>query len=175
MQLEYVYYSKQTHDYADTATLVMSTSIPTGSSQKNPATGYGAPTFFLGGTFSRLYADWFGFFSPGFLATTSRNGTSFGNNFLYQFGLGKNISYETSKYILSWLVELNGTYYQKNQFHGQTDPNSGGNIIYVMPSIWYSTQHLILQGGVGWAVQQRWNGNQQNSTYLLAASIGWTF
>lgn len=175
IQLEYTFYSKETHCYADTSTIVFNTSFPTGSSKKDPPTGFGAQAYFLGGTFSRLYSDWLGFFSPGILAATSHHGTKFGNNFLYQLGVGKNISYQTSHYILSWLIELNGTYYQKNRIEGERDPNSGGNIIYVIPSLWYSTQHLILQPGVGWAVAQKWNGSQPKSTYILAINLGWTF
>ena len=175
LQLEYTVYSKETKCYTDTATLVVNTSFPTGSSEKNPPTGFGAQAFFLGGTYSRLYTDWFGFVSPGLLVPTSHHGTRFGNNILYQLGLGKNICYETSRYILSWLLELNGTYYQKNRIDGETDPDSGGNIIYMIPSLWFSTQHLIVQGGVGWAIAQNWNGHQPKSTYLLAANIGWTF
>lgn len=175
LQLEYVLYSKQTNYYSDTATIVANTSFPTGSSTKNPPTGFGAQAFFLGGTFSRLYVDWLIFFSPGILAPSSHNGTKVGESFLYQFGLGKNISYATSQYIFAWLIELNGTLSQKNRLDGKIDPNSGGNIIYATPSLWFSTEHLIFQVGVGWTVAQNLNGNQPANTYLIAANLGWTF
>lgn len=175
IQLEYTVYSKETKRYSDTSTIVFNTAFPTGSSKKNPPTGFGAQSYFLGATYSRLYPDWLAFVSPGALATTSRHGTKFGNNYLYQLGIGKNISYKATKYIFSWLVEFNGTYYQKNRIDGELDPNSGGNVIYIMPSIWFSTQRLIFQAGIGWAAAQHWNGKQPNSTYLLAFDLGWTF
>jgi hypothetical protein len=175
LQLEYIFYSKENRIYSDTATLVLNTTFPTGSTTKNPPTGYGAQTYFLGATYSRMFTDWLIFLSPGYLATTSHHGTKLGNNFLYEFGLGKNISYKKSQYILSWLLELNGTYYGKDKINGTTEPNSGGNIIYAVPSIWFSTQHLIFQSGIGWAIAQKWNSSQRRSTYLLAANIGWTF
>lgn len=175
LQLEYVFYSKQTNRYIDTATIVANTSFPTGSSIKNPPTGFGAQTFFLGGTFSRLYNDWFGFISPGLLVPTSHQGTRFGNHYFYQLGLGKNISYATSQYIFAWLLELNGNLYQKDKINGKIDPDSGGNIIYLIPSLWFSTQHFIFQSGIGWAASQNWYGHQSKNTYLIAVNLGWTF
>ena len=175
VQLEYAFYYNQTSNYSETATVVFNTSFPTGSVTKNPPIGLGAQAFFLGGTFSRMYTDWLGFVSPGMEITTTHHGLKSGNSFLYQLGIGKNISYETSRYIFSWLLELNGTYYQKNRIYGESDPDSGGNIIYATPSIWISTQHFILQAGMGWAIAQHWNGEQPKSTYLIACNLGWTF
>lgn len=80
VQLEYIFYNSSTKSYLDEATIVGNVSIPTGSTQKNPPTGFGSPSYFLGFTFNRTYIDWFIFGSPGALFTTAKNGSKFGNN-----------------------------------------------------------------------------------------------
>lgn len=173
VQLEYAYYNKTTSTYVDQFTLIANVAAPTGSIQKNPYTGFGSPSYFLGMTFNRTYADWFVFGSPGADLTTAKNGTKFGNSFLYQIGFGKNIT-NINGWILAWMVEGDGTYTQKNRIRGTIDPNSGGNIVYVTPSIWASTKKLIFQFGAGLPVTQHFNGSQPHSTYLIAANFGWT-
>ncbi len=174
LQLEYVFYNKIKTNYEDQATLVTNITFPTGSSTKKPPTGFGAPSFFVGTTLNRTYVHWFAFTSYGAVVPTTRDGTTFGNAYLYQLGLGRDIAAVKSKYIVAWLVELDGQYSQKNVINGATDPNSGGNIIYLTPSLWVSSQHLILQLGVGSAVAQHLFGNQTRSTYLVIANLGLT-
>ncbi|MBA2649358.1 MAG: hypothetical protein H0U75_07145 [Legionella sp.] len=68
-----------------------------------------------------------------------------GDQYLYQLGLGHNIKSETDKYIFFGLVELNGFYQQTNKFMGEVDPNFGGHLIYIIPSLWFSTKNLFFQ------------------------------
>ena len=174
IQFEYAYYSNQQTTYLDQATLVTNITIPTGSSKKNPTTGFGANSFFLGGTISRLAIDWYYFVEAGGIWVGKSHGTQFGNQFLYQAGIGKNICY-SKEWIFLWMVEMDGYYSWKDIIDNATDPNSGGNVIYVTPSIWLSSQHLILQLGAGYAVYQNLNGNQPRNDWLLALNLGWTF
>lgn len=174
LQLEYAYYNKDTTTYSDQATIVIGASAPTGSSLKTPPTGYGSPSLFLGTTFNRTYVDWFFFTSPGAVITTAKNGTKFGNSYLYQFGFGRNIK-DINGWILAWLTEIDGTYTQRSRQSGQMDPDSGGNVVYVTPSFWASTKKLILQFGVGFPITQNLYGDQTRNNYLLAANFTWTF
>jgi len=48
IQLEYAFYNKKTSSYVDQATLVGNITTPTGSIKKNPPTGFGSPSLFLG-------------------------------------------------------------------------------------------------------------------------------
>lgn len=174
LQIEYAYYAKTTASYSDQATIVSNVTLPTGSSNKQPPTGFGSSSLFLGGTFSRIYTDWFAFISSGVAIPSAHNGTIFGNNFLYQCGIGRNIYAIESQLIIAWLVELDGTYSGKNKINNVVDPNSGGNVVYFTPSIWVSTPHWIFQVGAGPAVIQHLLGNQTKNTYLLVASLGLT-
>jgi hypothetical protein len=174
VQFEYNYYSKSTHRFTDQATFVTSVSAPTGSTQKNPLTGDGAPAFFFGGTFNRTGVDWFAFTSYGATLTNSHNETKIGNQYVYQAGIGRNICNIGKDWLIAWMVEGDGTLSSKNRIAGITDPNSGGNVVYVTPSIWVSSKKLIFQFGLGLPATQHWSGNQNSSSYLIASNLIWT-
>jgi hypothetical protein len=175
LQLEYAFYTKKTFEDVDQATLVANVTFPTGSTKKQPPTGFGSSSFFLGTTFNRMYTDWFMFTSPGVVLTTSHNSTKFGNEFLYQAGFGRNILSIDSEWIFAWMIEADGQYTEKDKIKGITDPNSGGNVVYVTPSLWISSKKIIAQLGFGLPATQHLFGNQKKNNYLLVANLGWTF
>lgn len=174
-QLEYAYYVRENKRYSDQATVVVNMSAPTGSVIKNPLTGAGAITTFAGLTFIRLTQDYLGFTSQGVLYPTSHEGTQLGWDYFYQFGVGKNFAYKTDKWIFAGILELDGEYSDHNKIQGVIDPNSGGNVIYLTPSLWYSRERLILQFGVGFPVVQHLFGDQINFDCFYVANISWTF
>jgi hypothetical protein len=176
LQLEYAFYSEKNHDFTDQATIVTNMTFPTGSATKQPNTGVGSPSFFIGGTFNRDYINWFEFISDGaILTTTGDDNIKFGNQFLYQAGIGRNIFNIDTKWIFAWLLEADGTYAQKNKINGLADPNSGGNTIFLTPSLWVSSKTLSFQLGFGLPVVQHLFGNQLKNNYLVALSLGWSF
>ncbi len=177
LQFEYAFYAYQNHNYTDQATVVTNMTFPTGSADKRPNTGFGSPSFFLGTTFNRIYVKWFLFTSYGTILTTEDKDdeTKFGNQFLYQAGFGRNLFNIDSKWIFAGLVETDGTYAEKNKINGATDPNSGGNVVYVTPSLWISSKNLVFQLGAGMPVTQHLYGDQGKNRYLLEVNLGWTF
>lgn len=174
VQFEYAIYAKKNRTYIDQATLVASASIPTGSDTIEPNTGIGAPSFFIGTTYSRMYVYWYMFTSYGANLTTAHGDTQFGNSYLYQAGIGRNIFNIGQRWMFNWLVEADGQYTQKNRIDGLTDPNSGGNVVYITPSLWVSSKKLIFQFGTGFAALQHLNGAQNKNHYLIAGNLGWT-
>jgi len=152
-QLEYAFYTRNSSYSSDQATIVANVAFPTGSSTKIPATGFGSYSYFLGATFNHMEINWFVFTSPGFEFTTSHHGTKFGYQLLYQFGFGRYIP-SPCGWIFAWMVEFDGQYTWKNRIKGAIDPNSGGNTIYVNPSIWVSTKKIIFQLGPGFPIVQ---------------------
>lgn len=175
MQFEYAFYTKDTSTYSDQATIVGNMTFPTGSTTKQLPTGNGTPGFFIGGTYSRTYAEWLFFTSHGATFSTANGNSKAGNEFLYQGGIGKNLFNIDSKWIVALIAEADGQYSQKNRTNGEIDPNSGGNIIYVTPSLWVSSKQLIIQLGVGFPVAQHLFGDQTREKYLLASNLAWTF
>lgn len=173
-QLEYAYYTKKSSHTIDQATLVANVTFPSGSSTKNPPTGFGSPSFFIGTTFNHTATYWFVFTSPGAILTTSRHGTKFGNEFLYEFGFGRYIP-SPAEWLFAWMIELDGLYSQKDKIKGSIDPNSGGNVIYATPSIWISSDTIILQLGVGYPIVQHLFGHQPKKFISFDFNFGITF
>lgn len=175
VQFEHAFYVNKNSCLIDQVTVVMNASLPTGSASKQPPTGYGAPTYFLGNTFLRTYVDWFLYTSHGVLVTSSHHGTKFGNQFLYQYGVGRNIAFVKDQWIFDWLVELTGQYTGKDKIKSKIDPNSGGNVVLLTPSIWISTKRIILQFGISKPVVQRLFGIQSKNHFVLFGNFAWTF
>jgi hypothetical protein len=173
-QLEYTFYNGEKPNRTNQATFVANVTFPTGSSTKNPPTGFGSTSFFLGTTFNHTEIDWLFFLSPGVQLTTSNHRTKFGDQIFYQFGFGRNIP-SPSGWIFAWMVEFDGLFAWKNKIKGLTDPDSGGNVIYVTPSIWISSKNLIIQLGAGYPVVQHLFGDQSKKYLSLDFNFGVTF
>ncbi len=174
IQLEYAFYNKSTISYIDQATVLANITFPTGSARKNPPTGFGSPSVFIGATFYRTMVDWFFFTAPGAILTNSEQRTKFGDQFLYQFGIGRNIA-SPEGWIYAWLVEIDGQYTKKNRVNGVLDANSGGNVVYATPSLWISSNEIIIQFGVSLPISQHLFGYQQKFDYALNVNFAWSF
>jgi hypothetical protein len=175
VEFEYAFYNKEDFFYVDQATLVASISFPSGSAEKVPPTGFDSLGLFVGATYNRTGFDWFYFTSYGAnISDWSRHRTKIGNSYDYQAGFGRRIA-NLPGWLFAWMVEVDGTFSQRNVIDGVKDPNSGGNVIYATPSIWISSEKLIFQLGAGYAVEQHLFGDQRRDQYLLALNIGWTF
>jgi hypothetical protein len=173
LQLEYGFCSKTCLDYTLQATLVANVQFPSGSSSKDPPTGAGSFSYFLGTTFAYTSYNWYAFVSPGVDLTTTHHRTKFGNSYLYQWGFARYIKQLSPRgWIFDLMIEFDGTYSEKDKIHGSTDPNSGGNSIFVTPSIWLSSKRWILQWGMGFPIVQNLNGRQEKIKYLIAFNLG---
>lgn len=87
----------------------------------------------------------FTFSTPGTQQTTL--GNAFDYNFAVSYGFGAPVrnAFFTSSNNAPWVavMELTGTWRDYQSTAGHTDPNSGGNTIYINPGIRFS-------GGMGW-------------------------
>jgi hypothetical protein len=175
VQLEYAFYIRHMETVTNQMTLVASFLFPAGNDCINPPTGFGSPSFFLGVTAEHLATEWYYYTSYGALLTTKNDTNKAGNQFFYQAGFGKNIAYSPNRWILTWMVELNGWYEQKRKLNGIVDQNSGFNIIMIGPSLWFSTERLIIQGGVAPIVAQHLFGMQSRISAFASITIGWRF
>lgn len=172
--LEYAFYTKSTSLYSDQATIVGNVILPTGSVKKNPFTGFGAPAFYLGGTYYHCLVDWFTFTSEGCILTTSNNRTKIGDQFLYQFGFGRIISTPPG-WIYAFIVELDGLYKKKDRFNGDINSNSGGHVVFVTPVLWASCKEFLIQAGMSFPIHQNLFGKQNKFDYAITVNAAWSF
>lgn len=174
VQVEYAFYNQSTSSYFDQATVVANLTVPTGSIKKDPVIGFGSPSIFIGSTYYRTWVDWFAFAAPGAVLITSDHGTKFGDQFLYQFGFGRNFP-SPKGWIYAWMIEVDGQYSKRNRLKGTLDHDSGGNVIYVTPSLWISSKEVILQFGVSVPINQHLFGKQRKFNYALNFNCSWSF
>lgn len=173
LQMEYAYYSRNHSDSALQATIVGNVQFPTGSSSKNPPTGDGSCSYFLGATYAYTSYNWYAFGSAGIDLTTTHHGTKFGNSYLYQCGIARYIK-QLSPHgcVFNLMVELDGTYFEKDKIHRVTNPNSGGNVIIATPSICLASKQWLVQWGIGFPILQNLNGEQYKVHYAIVYSLG---
>lgn len=175
VQLEQAVYTVGNKRYQDQGTIVGALTVPMNEVTTNRfQQGYDAPAYFLGGTFNRTYVDWLGFVSPGVQITSTSKHIRLGSQVLYQAGLGRDIFSVSDKSILFGLLEVDGQYTQRDRVFGHELPNTGGNVVSVIPSLWLSTQNLIVQAGIGFPVVQNLYGNQTKMDYFIAGNVSWT-
>ncbi len=174
IEAEYSIYYKTTYDYEEGTSVVAELFFPTGSNLKNPSTGFGAPAFFLGPSYYRTWIDWFVFNGVAAMIIGSDHGSKFGDQFVYQLGFGRNFPSPTG-WIYAWLVEVDGLYSKKNRTMGVIDDNSGGNTIYVTPSLFLSTWDMVFQFGISFPVNQHLFGNQRKIDYGLNFNFSKSF
>lgn len=172
-QMEWAYYHTSTAISYTQATIVGGIGFPTGSGTKIPATGFGAVSFFFGPTLNYSTVNWMVFTSYEFILPTSHHKTKFGNQFFYQFGIERCLA-SPPGWIYAVMLEFDGAYSWKDRLKGKIDPDSGGNVIYLTPSIWISSKRLSFQFGVGYPVVQHLFGEQPKKFVSYDLKIGVT-
>ena len=175
VQAEYAAFSHDTPSSTSMVTLVGALYFPTGSIKKNPPTGFGAPSFFLGATASYLSAEWYVIASPAVWLTTSNGDTKYGNQFFYQASLGRNVWSKPGEWIITAMVELFGIYDRPDKIDGSINPNSGSNLVHIGPTIWLSTKRFFGQAGILCLAAQSYRGCQNRNQFLFALDLGWKF
>ena len=175
LQCEYAYFSKTNIRSAHQATILAAISGPNGSMIKQAISNRQSSTFFIGGTYNYMSVDWYIYTSLGGLFSIRQTEESqLGDNFLYQAGLGRNL-YHSKDYIYLFLVEMLGAKFKQNIVSAAIDQNSGGNLIFIAPSFWFSSKKLIIQLGFAIPLLQNLNGNQSEYKFQIDCNIGWTF
>lgn len=171
LELEYLFHYKAEPTYFTAATAFGSVTFPTGV----PAFTYGSPAYFMGFTLSHMTPEWYVFTSGGATITTTLHHTHYGNELLYQGAFGHNINVPLKNWVFLWLVEFDGIASQPDTIKGIEDKNSGGNVIYVTPSLWISNEFTIIQFGISIPIVQHLRGNQDKEWYILNWDFGFTF
>jgi len=178
IQFEYAIYNKSKLKYVNQITLVAAISYPTDSFFKFPSFTTGEPNFFIGTTASHVAIDWYYFASLGANFTKSKkcqnSSYEFGNQYLYQAGFGRNI-FASDGWICTWLLEFDGNYTKNNFFNNKKDLNSGGNYVFISPSLYLANESFYIQGGFGFPIIQNLNGNQKKIDFIVSFDAVYTF
>lgn len=172
LQLEQAIYTAGTNSYQTQTTIVGVMTVPLSTPDSLLGLiGYGSSTYFLGLTYNRTSMDWLFFLSPGYQFASQSQGIRFGSQTFYQAGIGHPLLWTSDKSIFSALLELDGQYTERNQFLQQGQPNSGGNVVALTPSLSLATKHTITQVGVGYPLVQHLFGQQNEMKYFIVANL----
>ncbi len=174
IQLEYAFYSKAKKDSSTQATIVGNIAFPTGSFTKNPRTGFGSINFLTGLSLTHTTFYWIYAADLGLVLTTKHKNFKVGNQLIYQAAIGRNL-YTPPGWIIATFAEFAGVYSWKDIVNNRKDPNSGGNIFSILPSFWISSEHLVLQFGIGLPITQHLFGKQPKPRISYNVKFGWTF
>lgn len=172
-QVEWAFYSKSSAVSYTTATVVFLTSFPSGSLDKTPSTGYGSFSFFLGATLSYATVDWMFYTNYGMWLPTPRERYRVGDQFYYEFGVERHLP-SPCGWIFAMQLEFDGIYYWKDRDHGEKVPDTGGNVAYLTPSLWFSNKKWVFQVGAGYPVIQHLFGDQSKTYLSVYLNIGYT-
>lgn len=164
-QLEYAFYKKEKPKSITCTTLLGNVMFPTTSSRR-----FG---FLLGATLSHTAINWYYFASPGAIFATQKHGAKDGNTYLFQCGVGRNIP-SSPNIIALLMIELNSIFSQCDKSLGAKNPNSGGQVIYLGPTLWISTKKIFIQGGISFPIYEHLCGKQKKSDYLTVLNFGIT-
>ena len=160
IQFEYAYYTRQFATGSLQATAIATLFLPTGSIKKLPYTGYGSPSFYVGGTLSYTGVDWYGFVDLiSWLTTKNKCNQKFANTVFYEAGIGYNLKYLHEK-VLMVMLEFNGIYYGCNTGFTPFQRNfvNQGTLIYLGPVFYFATNRVLTGAGIQWPVLERISG-----------------
>ncbi len=175
IEIEYLLYAYRTERASWEVSIEGSLTLPFGSASKTPPTGFGSPAFFAGVIARYIAVDWYGFVSAGGIFTTAHNKNRAGTEFPFQAGIGRNVGYESEKWICTLMVEMNGLYTQQDIACGVQNPNTGGTMIALGPTLWFSTQRFIFQMGILPVIYQHYKGKQAKNNLLVDLNFEWKF
>lgn len=171
---EYAYLQKEYETSVTLATVVGSVTFPTGSAKKDPPTGFGSMSYFIGGTLFNLSIDWYIYSSLGNLFITKHNGSKFGDILSYQTGIGRNLKHMKDR-ILILFLEFNGFREKRDLEKNRVVPNSGSNTMFLGPSIFYATPRWTCAVGIQAPIYEKLCGNQPKSSWFFGFRFAWLF
>lgn len=175
LQAEYAFYNNDHPTYGNQFTFVGNITFPSGSTKKDPVTGLGSPSFFLGMTASHMSEKWYLFVSPGYIITTPHSNKHLGNQWLYQWGIGRNLYYTSQKRLLTLILEFFGTQGGLDTLPLKASQRLGGTNLFIGPSVWFATPKYIVNAGIAFPAMQKVSRINTKHKFIFAAEIGYKF
>lgn len=175
VQGEYALYTKKLPTYTNQITFVGNMVASFNRLTMNLPFNYDISSFFIGATASHLATEWYAFISPGMIVAITRHEPKCCSTLLYQAGFGRNIAYSPSRWLLTLIVECFGQYTPATTCHNKKISNTGGNVIFLGPTLWFATKQFATELGISYPVVQHLNGHQPKDHWFAAFDCRYTF
>jgi hypothetical protein len=182
---EYAFYNKEKYTSTDQVTFLATLYVPTGSFSRKPSIGLGTVSFLTGITASHISIDWYCYLSLGGFFVSRNRESAFTHQVLYEAGFGRNIKHLKGMIFLV-MVDFNGSYSNtKNRrmnsitsiiaTNARLTPKNTSNVIFIGPSLFVSTERMIMQAGIQFPVLQQSLDKEVKNSYRLAVLMSWKF
>jgi len=149
------------------ATLLAGLDFKTVNLDANPSLGYGGTSFLVGTTGCGLSKTWYTFYSIAGTFATEYKKQQPGASFLYELGCGYIIKHSIL-HNLCVLLEMDGILSDKDSFNNIHNPNSGGNIVWLGPSIEYRYWTFLGAAGIQFPIVQNLHGIQDKRDFRFS-------
>ncbi len=175
-QFEYVLFSKSDKKRDMYGSLIANIGLPTASRSNGEVLGYGVPSFFLGADYYMLSHRWYAYCAAGAtLASTPFECVKSGHEILYEWGFGINLAGWKDN-VLTLIFDFNGIYTQKDtNLKGEPDKDTGSNIMYVGPTLFYSHKKFLFAFGIQGPVYEQLNGDQDKQHFRTLTTLSYNF
>ncbi len=158
---KYNFFKKDSLGASHKMTGILGVKLSTGNENNVPALGSGTTDILTGFSYGYESRTWYHFLTLRYLARTKDQSRKPGDRFFYTLAFGYR---PWQREYLEWdfvgLLEMDGEFDYRNEFQGQSLPNSGGNTIWLGPTGLFSYRNIMIKGGVQFPVFQDFRGNQ---------------
>ncbi len=176
LETEYAYHHVVNPEKRVIVSVLGNSIIPTRFTTGNSPIPYndtGGISCYIATTAGRLTPAWYLYGSTGAQINPPYHHKKFGNMYRYEWIIGKGIpSGSWNTYVM---CEFSGIHLQRSRCADVTSFNSGGNIIYLGPSIISRSDHFYIWAGIQGAVLQGLHGNQQQPTLRTSCMLAVLF
>ena len=167
---KYQLFRKDTLGAQDKAALIYGLKFPTGDEDKDPSLGSGSWDHLFGLSIGHESTTLYGFATGRYVLKTESGGKEKGDQVLIDVAFGFRPwlrSYKSWDLVL--LLENSYICLEKDEVNGIKQANSGGEEIFIGPTLLWSIRNIMIKGGIQFPVWQDLNGNQKRDFRSLLA------
>ena len=173
---KYQFYKKDSLGAQDKATIIYGLKFPAGGEDKKPSLGSGAIDHLFGLSVGHESTKIYGFATGRYKLKTDSGSKDKGDQFLFDVSFGLRPWLRPYK---SWdlvvLLENSYVYSQKDEIDGVSQTNTGGQKLFIGPSLLWSLRNVMLKGGVQFPVWQDLNGTQSETDLRSIVALEYHF
>jgi Putative MetA-pathway of phenol degradation len=151
--------------------------VPTGDEDANPALGTGTTDFLFGATYGYESRFWYHFATVRYRWRTESGNRDPGDRLFVDAAMGIRpfpTEYDQSDLVL--LAEMNAEFESESEFAGQTLPDTGGDTIWLGPTILFSPNpQWMYKGGIQFPIYEDLKGDQEGSEFRAVFGIEFHF
>lgn len=173
VRTKYRFWRKDSLGMQDAAAFIVGIKLPTGDDDKTPKLGSGSTDFLFGLTAARESLVWFYFGDIRYRLNTEGSGDlEKGDRFFVDLAIGiRPWLVDYLKPDLVVLAELNWETLMRNKLDGAHIEDSGGSLLFISPSFFFTYRNWAVKGGVQLPVYQYLYGEQPEVDYRFKLAI----